>query len=223
MPKFNVDALLDSVNRAKVLMNKTNFKNNCLSTVFSDKHEVAKALLLCYKVLVESRNCVFLSSDELDAIFLKVAGWMSNPESKPWLMIYGPVGNGKTTLLKAIIMLINSQQLRYGNNIASMKLFNSIRITELAKENPDYFGKVKDAIALGIDDIGIEPLEVNGYGTKTGPMVDLFLQRYATLDMTIFTSNLDREAMKNRYKDRVADRLKEVCDLLYIGFDSYRH
>lgn len=217
---INIDAILD-YNMLQNSQAKQTFKSKALSQLGTAK-EIATALALCYKSEVSERNYEYRESEELNSIFFRVANWLVTPETKPWLLVYGPVGNGKTTMLKAIRRLINSQKIKYGCYTTSMRLFNSIRIADCSVENRMFFNEIKSYEALGVDDLGIEPLGVYNYGTLSSPMVELMLQRYETRKLTIFTSNLDLNTLSDRYKERIADRLREVCDLLHISSESYR-
>lgn len=218
---IDMNALANEI-KYKSLQNKRNFKNDCLCEVLNDKEEVALALELCYKNEVTIRGGEYRKDSELEDTLNRVAGWLVNPDTKPWLLMYGPLGNGKTTILRAIQTLINSQKIRYGCYHTSLKVYSAIKIADIARANREVFDEIKTTHALGVDDIGTESLEVNDFGTRLSPMVELMLQRYDSRKMTLFTSNLGAEDIAHRYKERVGDRMNEILDLLYIGTPSYR-
>lgn len=206
----------------KNMLNKRNFKNDCLCEVLNNQEEVAFALEICYINEVTIRGGEYRKDSELEDTLKRVAGWLVNPDTKPWLLIYGPLGNGKTTILRAIQTLINSQKITYGCYSTSLKVYSAIKIADIARANREFFDEIKTTHVLGVDDLGTEPLEVNDFGTRLSPMVELILQRYNSRKMTILTSNLGPEDIAYRYKERVGDRMNEIVDLLYIGTPSYR-
>lgn len=63
------------------------------------------------------------------------------------------------------------------------------------------------AMALAIDDLGTEPVEVMDYGNIITPVINLLTKRYEAHLFTIVTTNLDPKEIHKRYGDRIADRL----------------
>lgn len=63
------------------------------------------------------------------------------------------------------------------------------------------------AMALAIDDLGTEPVEVMDYGNIITPVINLLTKRYEAHLFTIVTTNLDPKEIHKRYDDRIADRL----------------
>jgi DNA replication protein DnaC len=75
---------------------------------------------------------------------------------------------------------------------------------------------------LAIDDLGEEAKEVMSYGNVITPLVDIIESRYDSRKMTFFTTNLDANGIKEKYGARVADRLKQMCNIVSFTNDSYR-
>ena len=58
-----------------------------------------------------------------------------------------------------------------------------------------------------IDDLGIEYLDKNGNFLQR--LDELLDERYSNFRKTIITTNLNADAFKDRYGERVADRMRE--------------
>ena len=59
-------------------------------------------------------------------------------------------------------------------------------------------------IALGIDDLGTEPAEVQDYGNIMYPIKELLTMRYDAQLFTVFTTNLEPKDIRQRYDNRIA-------------------
>ena len=76
---------------------------------------------------------------------------------------------------------------------------------------------------LIIDDLGTEPVEVNNYGTRVTPLLDLLYTRYDAMKPTIITTNFGKNQIVETYGTRLFDRLCEMsCRINYGGNQSYR-
>ena len=76
---------------------------------------------------------------------------------------------------------------------------------------------------LIIDDLGTEPVEVNNYGTRVTPLLDLLYTRYDAMKPTIITTNFGKNQIVETYGARLFDRLCEMsCRINYGGNQSYR-
>lgn len=206
----------------KVALGIQQFRPECLSPLVAEKGRLEQALQIAYASEVIARGRTFVDDPSTRSHLHKIAEWLVNPLSKPWLLIYGKVGNGKTTLLRAVQAFVNSQRFYFGSMQVKMLVHTASHLTSLASESPQIFSERSNLMCLGIDDLGVEPLEVNSFGTRTSPIVDLLLHRYERMRFTIITSNLSEEEMSRRYGERIADRMLEVCDRLWIGGASYR-
>lgn len=147
-------------------------------------------------------------------------------KSEKWgVMLMGSVGNGKTTLLNATIKLLETA---YSNcrTASGLKMAVNIsnttakELTNAARKGEDYYNS--SIIVCGIDDLGEEPKEVMSYGNLITPIVDIIEERYAKRQITIITTNLDADGIKNKYGTRVADRLREMMQLITFTNASYR-
>ena len=60
------------------------------------------------------------------------------------------------------------------------------------------------------------------FGNPITPIIDIIEQRYAKKDITIITTNLDADGIKNKYGARVADRMREMMQVITFTNASYR-
>lgn len=148
-----------------------------------------------------------------------VVEWFSSPK---WgLILMGGVGNGKTSMLKALFKYAD-KQVSKKESMYLCGYFVSYDIATAAAQDYRYFEKMKMHDILGIDDMGEEPVEVTNYGNVICPITRILEERYAKQKVTIISTNLDAEAIKKKYGMRVADRLREMCDIIPYVNPSYR-
>lgn len=204
-----------------------------------DEQEIETALTTIYLRLINIYSAE--NYKDLDATtktyIHKVSHWLTSKTAKPCLMLYGGIGNGKTTMLKAIKELFNgiikanelekanlwkadeqekSMSLWIDRYISTPEMYLASCIAQVRGVN---YSNIR---LLLIDDLGIEPTIVNDYGTETTPMVDLIYRRYEHRSFTVVTSNLDDETLEAKYGARVADRFNETFDKLNYTNGSYR-
>lgn len=75
---------------------------------------------------------------------------------------------------------------------------------------------------LGIDDMGIEPVEVQEFGNMHRPLTDLLARRYVNRGFSFITTNLVPQQIRKLYGDRIADRLNEMVDKIVFDNPSFR-
>lgn len=137
-------------------------------------------------------------------------------------MVNGVCGNGKTTMLYALQVLLNDLV-----NNEYLKSGTGIRIVS-ATEVPDTSSKsvswrsLKEENLLAIDDFGREPTEVMEFGNIKSPIVDLLEYRYDNQLFTLITSNLTPREVRTKYGNRIADRFNEMLEVIPFYNGSYR-
>ena len=190
-----------------------------------------KVFLRFYQAAVEDRGRFYEKDEAVEERISRVGRWISDPDAPFGLILGGRPGNGKTTTVRALQLLISLSNLAdpanldyYGNPAkASLKMVNASELTSMFEKQEDQYRNLRNVGILAIDDVGLEPLEYNKFGNTISPLLDLFYHRYENRLMTIFTTNLTYQAMSERYGERFADRCNEM--MYVIGFPShtFRH
>jgi len=187
--------------------------------------DVPAMLLECYRYQVERRGYGMMADEAVTGRITRAAAWLTNPDAKPGLMLYGRPGNGKTTLARAMSQLIN---ILYDNAISTeRKQVVSVHASQLADaargEKDEFLSMLKSTELLYIDDVGTEPSSIKVWGNEVSPLVDLLYYRYDRQLFTLITSNLiGDDDIEKRYGTRIADRFSEMFDLLGFDNGSYR-
>jgi DNA replication protein DnaC len=134
------------------------------------------------------------------------------------IIMMGNVGAGKTTLMRVLVDYYFRNV--YHSNKAYPVIFRTAK--EIAKTAINGGNYNEYCNVLAIDDLGEEAKEVMSYGNVITPLVDIIESRYDSRKMTFFTTNLDANGIKEKYGARVADRLKQMCNIVSFTNDSYR-
>lgn len=178
-------------------------------------------LYLAYKKNVEDRKSKFIEDEHTMAKIAKAAQWLTG-DYKPGLLIYGGVGNGKTTLAKAICETIGIlYDSAYSNERKGVYRISALEVAKCASD-PESFTRLRNQEMLFIDDVGTEPASVKSWGNEISPVTELLYSRYDRQLFTIMTSNLDDKKLEDRYGLRIADRMNEMFDRLYFTRETYR-
>lgn len=170
-------------------------------------------------------------NEEQRSCIREAAAWLGDPTGKPGLLLQGLYGNGKTTLMKAIVALINDL---YDSCLAderySVKTIDAKEIARIGLSNTDRqreeFKRLCWEPLLAIDDLGEEPAEIISYGMIYTPVKDLLLERYKRQAFTIVTTNLvntsEKKELTEHYGERVVDRFREMMKIIVFKNPSYR-
>lgn len=184
--------------------------------------DVPAMLRECYINEVQRRRGRFSDDEATRKHIDKAAKWLTG-DFKPGLLLCGTVGNGKSTLARAIGSLIkilydsaNSLE-RKGVSVVS-----ALELAAIAKDEPARLDRLKKAELLAIDDVGTEPSIIKVWGNEISPFVDAIYYRYDNQLFTIMTSNLNTEEFAAKYGLRIADRFAEMFDIIPFENHSYR-
>lgn len=153
----------------------------------------------------------FISDYDTQRHLRAVAEFMTEPQRKFGIALCGTLGNGKTTLMKAIERLHKTLGYRSCSTTTTM-IANFVRS---GKEIPQEF---MDEPFLCIDELTNEPAKILYYGDSLTPVKDLLEHRYAHRLFTIVTTNASPSVLEEWYGARVRDRFKEM--FLKIDFTN---
>ena len=148
------------------------------------------------------------------------------------LLLWGPIGTGKSTLLKGLQRYYAKiNRYCYGCNKSELgfKLTSAVEISLLyTKSGMDGISKLIDRENMGnlaIDEIGKEPQDSKHFGTSINVIQTLLQLRYEVRQeyVTHGTTNLDPNTdFIDVYDSYIADRAKEMFNIIHIKGESRR-
>lgn len=211
---------------------------NYLKAVSTDPIYVIPSFDDLYNILIdELKNIYGWDIDEYNELAIKkLCYYFSNDEMfelleegyshKKGLIIIGPVGCGKTTLLKIFQKnSLNPYKIVSCRDVASKyaefgqsTIKNFSLIQDVSKR--EWFGHEK--IGLCFDDLGTES-EKKNFGNQLNVMSEIILNRYDGSDMknkTHFTTNLGSDEIQNFYGIRATSRMREMLNIIQMPFNS---
>ena len=133
------------------------------------------------------------------------------------LLIMGPVGVGKTTLLNKYL-----ENKNRGHWIEPAFIGRG-----LVTHGTEYFRQFEQD-HFTLDDLGKESETFTHYGHTFFPgqdMIDIrhnVFTRTAGRNRTCFTTNLNQEGLKERYGERCYSRLTEMCNFIALVGEDFR-
>ena len=183
-----------------------------------------KYLAAALEAEIVNRSQNFSFTRDLDEQLTLIAKCLTETTGKFGMMLCGGVGNGKSTMMKAIQSLLNVIRIpnHYDHTVYGLRIKDAKSINEMAQHNYNTFLDVSKCSLLGIDDLGTEPLIVMDYGNEKTPIVDLLSKRYENRLFTIISTNLTPRQIRERYGERIADRFNEMMEVVIFKNPSYR-
>lgn len=189
-----------------------------------EQEETKRVLLAAVRAEVEYRRRSFEMNAHVEQQADTIAGWLTGDSPQFGLLLCGGCGNGKSTFVKAFQQILNQLNLRseYYRTAWSMRIMDARSIARLCKSDFREWENLCALPMLAVDDLGIEPLEIQDYGNILSPMVDLLTRRYDRQLFTMVTTNLTPQEIRAKYGDRIADRLNEMMVKIVFGNPTYR-
>jgi len=147
------------------------------------------------------------------------------------ICLMGGVGTGKTNLMNQLSLFLKDSELETQFEVKSMR--------SIVREVSGKRGlSVIDDYLMGdicLDDIAIRQTSVKSFGTEINPLDELIQGRYERFSKknsrpTHFTTNLDfnpnnaheMQVLRSMYDERSLDRIREMCNFIYLGGTSRR-
>lgn len=137
------------------------------------------------------------------------------------LLLRGEVGTGKSSIMKACKRLC---EIIYNNANGFLHpiYITADEVSRLYKESSEETEKrltqIMTSRLLFIDDIGYEALKVYDHY----PISEVIRERYDKKRVTCFTTNLSMDAIRERYKTSIEDKLSEMCFIVKFDGESKR-
>lgn len=175
-----------------------------------DEQTLLAKLLGAYSAMVESRDVEFQADEATLSKIERVVKWMT-ASSKRGLLLCGTLGNGKTTMLRALKILLGSRA----------QYMEAQAIYDYYKQNQSLPVVPADCVLL-IDDLGVEPSSYNDFGESRYPLAEMLMLRYKYNTTTVVATNCTFEQIGETYGDRVLDRMKEMYAFIRYVEPSYR-
>lgn len=190
-----------------------------------EERQAKDMLTSAYKTEVLFRGRSFIEDSYTIKNISKIASILTSERPKQGIMMCGRCGNGKTTMLYAIRAMV-----RFLNDIGMFERNDMGIVVKDAKEinvisrNVNDFGKLIRTELLAIEDMGKESTEILEFGNISNPVNDLLEHRYNSQLFTLITTNLTPKEIGSKYGARIADRLKEMLEIVvFTKEDSYRN
>lgn len=214
---FNdVEALTRQLSRQKIIPTR-------FSLAISES-AASNAIYAAYKVEVAYRRHEVVLDADTRTHIQAAARWIIDSHGKSGLMLMGLCGNGKTTLMRAIVRLIEylSEQVDGYSRRKRVLITSAKAITRICTTDHKQYEGLMTEPMLAIDDLGTEPSEVMYYGQPLTPLVDLLSERYDRQLLTLITTNLVKDQLMEHYGERIYDRFKESMQIIPFTNSSYR-
>lgn len=184
------------------------------------ENEAIKILTAAYKAQVENRHCQFLEDDDIIRAIEFTASWLTLENKKPGLYFTGFCGTGKTTMIKAIKMVVDWYYSK--TRFRPMAIIKATDLASMALNNYYEFKSLAKRTILAIDDLGQESAVISNYTNVMKPSIEILSERYDAQLTTFISSNLAPENIKEYYDERLSDRFREMMEIIPFESKTFR-
>lgn len=175
---------------------------------------------------VEARGKSFVDLPELHGHIQQIAELFTCHTSKFGIMLCGGVGNGKSTMMRAIANIFSFLGIEIHQNteheILRMEIISAKELSRQIRVDQKNSLQYQDRLMLAIDDLGEEETTMMDYGNRLTPVIDLLSYRYNRMHFTMVTTNLTPRQIRSTYGDRIADRFNEMMLIIPYENPSFR-
>lgn len=149
-------------------------------------------------------------------------GLQVDPMKGLWLA--GNMGTGKSTLLMAVKNLCAITNDERSPNLSRFMVWRHAKdiSSGYEEEGARYLTELCNVDTLIIDDLGTEPLATMRYGNSLNVVEEVLSRRYDRKKMTMVTTNLKMEQVKEDYRERIYDRVREMFNVIEFIGPSHR-
>lgn len=159
------------------------------------------------------------NKDVLNQLYLYITGNESfKGDLSKGLLFVGGFGSGKTTLAKLMMIAYHYQTQKIPKFLSTVDVQKLYKSEDLF-DNP--YSNIETA-PLIIDELGREEDKIMIFGTVHRPIEELIQRRYNHQPYTIATSNYELDTLRKKYSDFVADRLKQMLNVIILTGKSRR-
>lgn len=214
--RINAEALMSALQHRKGTMPRFNFPLS--------EEDAFVSLISAIQIEVEFRRREFVATEELKAQVRRLSTFLTQENCKFGIVLAGGCGNGKTTIIKALQSLVNVLHIPnpYSDKEYAMRIIDAKSMVATCKSNYEDWKRLMYQDLLAIDDLGTEPREVMDYGNIINPTVDILTRRYENQLFTIISTNLTPPQISQVYGERIADRMREMMEIIPFTNASYR-
>ncbi len=142
------------------------------------------------------------------------------------LWLDGPIGTGKTTLMRVFRELCLDQRRAYRMETSSEIACAFSTSGDLDVYTANLRGYSHRPLTLCIDELGREPLAASYYGTRFNVLQYVLQQRYTLWQtqgvITHVTTNLSADEVIDRYEDYIFDRCRHMFNIVTVEGRSKR-
>lgn len=143
----------------------------------------------CFKYTLSRQNAEFIWQPEYD----EVVKWFENNQGRG-LFLYGDCGRGKSLLSRYVIPAILLKCMKKVVTVYDIQEMNA-KIDEVMKKH-----------IISLDDVGTEEISVN-YGNKRLAFAEIMDSVEKHGKLVIVSTNLKKDAIIERYGERIYDRI----------------
>lgn len=159
-----------------------------------------------------------------EPVISKLVNYLKQDSLRKGFMLSGPVGTGKTLLIRNYVKMYNGLKLIADAYEGKMKIYTNFEIVDM------FFTRGYEMFETGgiylrdvvIDDLGAEAV-INHFGNNVNPVAEFIIRSYDRKNGVLnCTTNLGPESLKKKYDMRVYSRMKELFEVIILSGNDRR-